>query len=98
MSISYSVYFAVFTRLMPLKALVSASRPCNASSIATEAESGPRVWWTMARPFSFRFRVTGVEDGHSGTHFDGGGRPQRRGTHTDGVGGIQPDQRGCRDP
>src|ERR1700733_5151195 len=99
MSISYLAYFGAFTRLMPSKAPVSASLPPTALSIATEAEFGPKPWWMEVQPFSSRFPVTGAEDhGHIGTHFDGGRRPQRRGTNADGSGGLQPDQRGCRDP
>src|ERR1700737_1382126 len=99
MSISYLAYFGVFTPLVLSKALVLVSRPCNVLSIAMEAESGPRVWWTEAQPLFSRFPVTGEDDyGHIGTHFGGRGRPQRRGTYAGSVGGLQPYQRGCRDP
>jgi len=49
-----------------------------------------------AQPSFSHFLAIGDKHyGYVWTDFDGGGRPARRGAYADGVGGIQPRQRGC---
>src|SRR6202022_3677555 len=97
MSTSCLASFNVFTVLRLSKALASVWPPFNASSIAMEAESGLRLWWMEAPRSLSRFPAAGDDyAGNHGTHSDGRGRSQRRRAHSDGVGGLQPQQRDRR--